>query len=233
MPKNNANSRTNRDRLLEPLALERLDRQTSFETLAEDQVETLVAIALAEIADDPQDRAFVLLECLNLLIRDGQFARMKLLADRLASVAAPASEGRPYLRMSISAIASSLAGHSDRTVSDLHRGLGPHARGDQRHHSAHTRLDLAVAAVIRAALVDGEVSFADRTRDIAIRLSDGLSVSLLDSAVAWHQARTAADPLTNLRTADSTSPIRTSPNTYADVASKSCSRPRWLLCARA
>lgn len=204
MPKNNANSRTNRDRLLEPLALERLDRQTSFETLAEDQVETLVAIALAEIADDPQDRAFVLLECLNLLIRDGQFARMKLLADRLASVAVPASEGRPYLRMSISAIASSLAGHADRTVSDLHRGLGPHARGDQRHHSAHTRLDLAVAAAIRAALVDGEVSFADRTRDLAIRLSDGLSVSLLDSAVAWHQVRTAADPLTNLRTADST-----------------------------
>jgi replicative superfamily II helicase len=199
-----AASRTNRDRLLEPLALERLDRTTSFETLAEDQVETLVSIALAEIADDPQDRAFILLECLNLLIRDGQFARMKLLADRLGGVAQAASEGRPYLRMSISAIASSLAGNLERTTSDLHRGLGPDAQIDERHRGANTRLDLAVAAAIKAALIDDDVSFAHRTRDLAVRFSDGLAVSLLDSALAWHQARGAADPLANLRAADAT-----------------------------
>lgn len=204
MPNQGVNRRMNRDRLLEPLALERLDRQTSFETLAEDQVETLVAIALAEIADDPQDRAFILLECLNLLIRDGQFARMKLLAERLRGVAQTASEGRPYLRISITAIASSLAGNPTRAASDLHRGLGPDASADERHHDGNTRLDLAVAAAIRAALVEGEVSYARRTRDIAIRFGDGLSVSLLDSALAWCGARTAADPLTNLRAADPT-----------------------------
>jgi hypothetical protein len=110
MPNQGVNRRLHRDRLLEPLALERLDRDTSFEDLAEDKVETLVAVALAEIADDPQDRAFILLECLNVLIRDGQFARMRLLAERLRGITKTASDGRPYLQISISAIASSLAG---------------------------------------------------------------------------------------------------------------------------
>ena len=204
MPNQGVNRRMNRDRLLEPLALERLDRETAFETLAENQVETLVAIALADVADDPQDRAFVLLECLNLLIRDGQFARMKLLAQRLRAVARTASKGRPYLRLSISAIASSLAGNPNRAASDLHRGLGPSARVEDRHRDGDYRLDLAVAAAIRAALVDGEVSFANRTRDLATRFGDGLSVSLLDSALAWHGARVTADPLANLGAADAT-----------------------------
>ena len=198
------NRRTHRDRLLEPLALERLDRDTSFEDLGEDQVETLVAIALAEIADDPQDRAFILLECLNVLIRDGQFARMKLLAERLRGVARSASDGRPYLRMSISAIASSLAGSPRHAASDLNRGLGPDAQVDERHRDDTSRLDLAVAAAIKKALVDGDVSFAHRARDLVTRYGDGLAVSLLDSAIAWHSARTAADPLANLDAADPT-----------------------------
>lgn len=204
MPIQKVNRRAHRDRLLEPLALERLHRDTSFEELTEDQVETLVSVALTEIADDPQDRAFILLECLNVLIRDGQFARMRLLAARLQGIANGASDGRPFLRMSISAIASSLAGQPARAASDLNRGLGPNAQIDERHQGRTSRLDLAVAAAIRSALIEGDVSFAHRTRDLATRFGDGLAVSLLDSAITWHSARAAADPLANLASADPT-----------------------------
>ncbi|SDU17862.1 DEAD/DEAH box helicase [Jiangella alkaliphila] len=196
------NRRKNRDRLLELLALERLDTATSFGHLAEDQVETIVAIALAEVTDDPQDQVFVLLECLNLLIRDGQFARMKLLAARLRSVERAAAAGRPFLELSISAIASSLAGSATRAANDLARGLGPRTRSDERDHGEHTRRDLAVAAAIKSALVDDDASFARRARDLMTRMGDGLGVSLLDSAIAWQSAREGANPLANLVVAD-------------------------------
>lgn len=204
MPRQGVNRRKNRDRLLELLALERLDSETAFGQLAEDQVETIVAIALAEISDEPQDRAFVLLECLNLLVRDGQFARMKILATRLRGVTFAASEGRPFLRLSLSAIASSLAGGATRATSDLNRGLSPETAIDEHDQGETSRRDLAVAAAIKAALVDDDVTFARRARDLMTRLGDGLAVSLLDLAIAWQSARETADPLANLVAADPT-----------------------------
>jgi len=204
MPNQGVNRRKNRDRLLELLALERLEQETSFGQLAEDHVETLVSIALADVPDAPQDRVFVLLECLNLLIRDGQFARMKILAERLRGAARAASAGRPFLCLSISAIAMSLAGKAKHAASDLNRGLGPDAQVDEPHQGETTRRDLAVAAAIRAALVDDDVRFALRARDLMTRKGDGLAVSLLESVIAWHSARAAADPLANLRAADPT-----------------------------
>jgi hypothetical protein len=204
MPNQGVNRRKNRDRLLELLALERLDAEISFGDLAEDQVETIVALALADVPDDPQDQAFVLLECLNLLIRDGQFARMKILAERLRTVAPAAAEGRPFLRLGLSAIASSLAGSATRAASDLERGLRADTRPDEPRSSEHSRRDLAVAAAIKATLLDNDTSFALRARDILTRMGDGLGVSLLDSAVAWQSARSAADPLANLQAVDPT-----------------------------
>lgn len=204
MPHQGVNRRKNRDRLLELLALERLSSEATFGTLAEDEVETIVAIALADIPDDPQDQAFILLECLNLLVRDGQFARMKLLASRLGGVARGASAGRPFLRLSISAIAWSLAGNATRAASDLNRGLSPDGPTDERAGGETTRRDLAVAAAIKAALLDENIIYADRARELMIRLGDGLSVSLLDSAMVWHRARKAAAPLANLLAADPT-----------------------------
>lgn len=204
MPFQGVNRRRNRDRLLELLALERLDTETSFGRLAEDQVETIVSIALAEVPDDPEDQAFVLLECLNLLVRDGQFARMKILAARLGSVARTASEGRPFLRLGISSIASSLGGMAMRAASDLDRGLSPDTQLDERHEGEENRRDLAVAAAIKAVLLNGDVTYARRARDLMIRMGDGLAVSLLDCVIAWHYARAEADPLRNLAAADPT-----------------------------
>jgi replicative superfamily II helicase len=204
MPLQGVNRRRNRDRLLELLALERIDSETSFGKLGEDQVETIVAIAMAEITDAPQDRAFVLLECLNLLVRDGQFARMKILATRLRSVSVAASEGRPFLRLSLSAIASTLGGNATWAANDLNRGLSADTAIAGHEANEMSRQDLAVAAAIKAALVDDDVAFAHRARDLMTRLGDGLAVSLLDAAIAWQSARSAADPLTNLMAADAT-----------------------------
>ena len=204
MPHQGVNRRKNRDRLLELLALERLESEPAFERLSEDEVETIVAIALADIPDDPQDRAFVLLECLNVLIRDGQFARMKILASRLRGISSAASTGRRFLLLSLSAVAHTLAGSPTRAASDLQRGLDPDTRIDDRQQGETSRRDLAVAAAIKAAMIDLDITFALRARDLMTRLNDGLSVSILDCAIAWHDARAMADPLSNLAAADST-----------------------------
>ncbi|MCX6395664.1 MAG: DEAD/DEAH box helicase [Propionibacteriales bacterium] len=183
------------------MAFERLDDDLSFGRLAEDQVETIVAIALADIPDDPIDRAFVLLECLTLLIRDGQFARMKILASRLQAVSREASAGRRFLRLSISSIALSLSGHPNRAASNLDRGLRPEADPSAEVDVRH---ELAVAAAIKSVLVEDELEFAMRARDLFTRLGDGLSVALLDTTIAWQRAREAADPLSVLQLADPT-----------------------------
>lgn len=203
MPHQGVNQRRNRDRLLELLAFERLDTEPSFATLAEDQVETIVSIALAEIPDNPQDQVFVLLECLNLLIRDGQFARMKILARRLRDVAPGASTGRPFKRLSLTSTANLLTGNSALAFSDLERGLSWQTPQDEGYNETNRR-DLAVAGAVKEALLNGNVEFAHRARDIMTRLGDGLAVSLLDTTIGWHRARKLADPLTNLAAADPT-----------------------------
>jgi DEAD/DEAH box helicase len=204
MPRQGVNRRLNRDRLLELLALERLDLELSFSRLSEDQVETIVSIALAEVPDDPTDASFVLLECLNLLVRDGQFARMRILANRLRRSAQNAAEGRPYLELSLTTIALTLEGSTSRAMSEMQRGLQPDTAAAPPPGGRANPLDLAVAAAIRTALLDNETVFALRARDLATRLGDGLSVALLDIALVWTAARTAADPLENLQLADST-----------------------------
>ena len=180
--------RKNRDRLLEPLAIELLEVGTQFGRLAEDQVETIAAIALTDIADDPLDKAFVLFECLTLLMRDGQFARMKLLATRLREVERSASEGRPFLMLAISVMASTLSGSPTRATRDIERGLAPDVASQLDAPGETTRRDLAVAAAIRAAFVDDDPSYAMRARELMVRLGDGLAIAILDCVIAWQHA---------------------------------------------
>ncbi|MBT9273559.1 DEAD/DEAH box helicase [Phycicoccus sp. MAQZ13P-2] len=201
-PLQGVNRRANRDRLLELLAIERLDPALTFGRLGEDQVETIVSVALADVTDDPQDTAFVLLECLTLLVRDGQFARMRILANRLRGVAHHAAGRRYYLELGFLSVALMLEGNSVRALNELRRGLDSKTRSAPSSDKTSHPLDLAVSGSIKMAFIDGDISFARRARDLATRMGDGLSVALLDCALIWHEARTAADPLTNLQLAD-------------------------------
>ncbi len=205
MPRQGVNPRAHRDRLLELLALKRVDGERAFGTLAEDQVETIVSIALADIPDEPEDRVFVLLECLSLLICDGQFARVKVLAARLNAGARGLLQERPYLRLSVTALSQVLSGNLTPAISDLERSLGPDAPASASKLAVTTRRDLAVAGALRAAIVDGDILFATRARDLLVRLGDdGLGIAVLETAIAWHDARMAANPLTVLQEADPT-----------------------------
>lgn len=205
MPRQGVNPRAHRDLLLELLALERVETDRQFGALAEDQVETIVSIALADVPDDPEDRVFVLLECLSLLMRDGQFARGKVLAARLESGARAMLPDRPYLRLSVSALGQVLGGRLVPAKSDLERSLGPEAPAPTSKLTVATRRDLAVAGALKAAVASDDIRYATRARDLLIRLGDdGLGIAVLEATIAWYEARESANPLAVLREADST-----------------------------
>ena len=203
MTRQGVDPRLHRDRLLELLAFERIDINLSFGQLTEDDVETIVAIALADVPDHTLDRIFVLSECINLLIRDGQFARVKLLAARLRNVASLIGPKRPYLQLATTSMSFALTGNTRRALSDIERATrdDTSSRGTT---SVDDRRDLAVIGAIREALGGEELELATRSRDLLTRMGDGLGVSLVDSSIAWHQARVAANPTTVLQAADPT-----------------------------
>jgi hypothetical protein len=135
-------------------------------------------------------------------------------ARKTPSAGTPASFSRPGSKRPLSTRENSGESNGNRmtapprtatlAASDLERDLRADTQPDERHGTEDTRRDLAVAAAIKAALIDDDVRFARRARDILTRMGDGLGVSLLDSAIAWQSARAAADPLANLRAADPT-----------------------------
>lgn len=204
MARQGVDPRLHRDRLLELLAFERLDNELSFGQLTEDEVETIVAIALADVTDHPHDRIFVLSECINLLVRDGQFARVNLLAVRLRSAATQISSKRHYLQLATTSISFALTSNRRRALSDIDRATQFRSAGRDNSHSPDDKRDLAVLGAIREALLEENLDLCLRTRDLLTRMGDGLGVSLLDCAIVWQHARKAADPLSVLRAADAT-----------------------------
>lgn len=195
--------RTHRDRLLEPLAFRILEDDISFGDLSENTVENVVAIALADIQDSVDDRIFILLECLTLLIRDGEFARVALLARRLETALKTADPGRPFLNLALYALASSLQGHHGKAVSDLVRNLRPDVDAPT-YGEIDPRPDLLLAAALRNLLSSDGSSRASEARDLFMRRGDGLAVAVIECALAWHGARSNASPHAVLAAADDT-----------------------------
>jgi hypothetical protein len=76
MQREGVNVWRHRDRLLERLAMVSNEDLTEFDTLAEDTVETVVSLALAELDESAEDSLVVILLCLRVLAADGHFARL-------------------------------------------------------------------------------------------------------------------------------------------------------------
>ena len=194
-----------RDRLLQILGELATRPDRDFGQLTEIQVETVVSVALTELAEPPEDRAYVLLECISILMQDGQFARVKLLGKRLASASHQLSPKRPRLRAVVNAIGSALSDRRPFAIDLLKRQLDPqgtttYAEADYRQ----ARIDLALTGCVEQFLTHSDASTAIRLSQIIDGVNDPLAHAALAAVVGWAQALAKASPLGLLQASDST-----------------------------
>ncbi len=197
--------RTHRDRLLEILGVDSLVEIDQFGHLDEEQVDSIVSLALAVVPEPTDSSINVLLVCLKVLVQDGQFARVSALAVRLNRQAALREVDRPYWASALAGYAQALQGNRTRARADLDRTagggdiLGNNDRGRQHLD------DLLALAVMRSCATDDSwADLAERAIEISRRRGNGELLTFLDAVIAWRRASDAADPLRNLATADPT-----------------------------
>ena len=198
------NLKLNRDRLLEPLVIAADLSDVEFDTLHDDEIDTVVSIALTELDEPPTDALAVVLLCLRVLAVDGQFARLKLLADRLSSLAERVEPHRPFLSKASLGLALCLRGMQLDALSVLDDALaGGRDVGAVRPQSREDLNDILMASTLRMVLTQGEVGYAEKARSMALRIEDGLLLAFVDAVNAWHTAQSRARPSTVLAAADS------------------------------
>jgi len=198
--------RTHRDRLLEILGIESLGEIDDFGHLDEEQVDSIVSLALAVVPEPSGSSINVLLVCLKVLVQDGQFARVSALAVRLDRQGSLHNVDRPHWAAALSAYAHALQGNRARARADLDRIIGSDNQTPVRSERSRQRLDdLLALAVMRSCAVDDSWSgLTDRAIEVARRRGNGELLTFLDAVVAWRRASDAADPLRNLVEADPT-----------------------------
>lgn len=196
---------SNRDRLLRLLGASSMAETLSFEQMNDDQVETVISIAVAAVADVGDDAVIVLLVCVKVLSEDGQFARLTLLAQRLANVSRRFAPIRPYWALALNAFADALANRGAKALQDLNERLGVGRTPDARDRQAHTEQqfeDIVCAAAVQVVLSGEDKEFARELRDRALARGDGTALAFIDAIIAWSTAVDVARPATVLPAAD-------------------------------
>jgi|GEM_PF-6688598 len=199
------NVRRHRDRLLEPLAFSAAEELSSFDSLAEDSVDTVVSLALTELDESAIDVLSVVLLALEVLAGDGQFAKLKLLADKLHTISARLKVDRPFLALATQSFAYCLQGRADHARQSLNEqlGLGRRAPEVVPSRGRESINDLLAAATLRSVLTTSSTAFVDGAREAATRSGDGLLLAFVDAVAVWRTAFQTADPLAVLTEADS------------------------------
>jgi hypothetical protein len=195
-----------RNRLLEPLAIESADTSIDFDSLADDNVDMVVSLALADLDEPGIDSLRVLLLCLGILARDGQFARLAQLADKIDSLSRTFHSTRPYLTAALNSLSLALKGRGGRAQRVLGEVLGlsgappPHrVRRDDDQLG-----DLLAATAMRSVVENGDTTLVDRARQAAINVGDGTTLAYLDALSSWSSSTARARPTAVLAHADPT-----------------------------
>lgn len=196
--------RRHRDRLLEILGIASVRTAGEFDQLSEEQVDSVIALALAIVAEPVDDSINVLLICLKVLAEDGHFARLSALAVRLEDLAKMQRHSRPYWADTLRSLSKLIRGR----VVDARMVLDDAVRGEDRPAASRTPQnlrDLLGLAALRATLRENsDTSLMLRASDIAKRSGDGELLALLDVVRAWRYASERANPLEVLSSADAT-----------------------------
>ncbi|MEO6533923.1 MAG: DEAD/DEAH box helicase [Pseudolysinimonas sp.] len=120
------NTRLYRDRLLERLAVAADQGTEDFDELAEDVIDTVVSIALSELREDPTETIVVVATCIEVLARDGQFARIWVLASRVRQLAEELGNG--LVAEVLRSVADLMLGQPTRAVERLQGEIGRRTR---------------------------------------------------------------------------------------------------------
>lgn len=194
-----------RDRLLQLLARDSVAEGLSFDGMDDDQVETVISIAVAAVVESGQDAAAVLLMCVKVLSADGQFARMTLLAERLERVSADFSVERPYWQVALAALADAIRGRRRKALGDLNERLGigrDTVPGGSSVRTPQQVEDVVAAAAVRSVLAGDDPEFVRQVRDRALGQGDASLLVFADALVAWADAVGVAAPAKVLPAAD-------------------------------
>lgn len=199
------NVQLNRDSLLELAAVAADDDGTDFLSLDEDAVDTIVSIALAEVDESASDSLAVALLCLQVLARDGQFARISQLSQRIAEIASYFDVERPFLHLVLVSLVEAIEGRRTVALTRLDTALGAGGVSPrlQASHSRENRSDLVVAVALREWLSTRELRVARTARKLAVRDKQADTLLLLDSVIKVGEAFDEADPSEVLREANS------------------------------
>jgi len=195
----------NRDRLLQLLAAGSVAEGLSFDGLIDDDVETVISIAVAAVEESGEDVAAVLLLCVKVLADDGQFARMTLLAERLELVSRRFDVARPYWQLALSTFADAIRGRRAKALGALTERLGvgrDSVPGERQTRTPQQVEDVVAAAALRVVLAGQDPEFPSQVRERALARGDGALLAFTDALTAWADAVGVAAPSVVLPAAD-------------------------------
>lgn len=186
-----------------------METYREFDSLEDDAVDTVVSLASVSLDESTNDSLIVHLLCVEVLASDGQFARLSLLADRLAPLARAYQVEYPFRAVAVDGLRLVLKGNEKLALRRLNEVLGlgkqkvsPQVASDEEHLS-----DILSGTVLRACLLDlieDPTALLGAARDVAVRQSDGLLLAYVDAVDALWQALSRARPDQILKEADST-----------------------------
>jgi hypothetical protein len=198
----------NRDRLLHVLTQKSLATDTTFGHLSDDQVETVVSIAVSAVEENSDDAVTVNLLCLLVLATDGQFARLAQIAGRLDVFQRQHAVERPFWALALRALSMALRGRETQALRLLNERLGVSGAispENRREQTAQQTSDVIAAATLRASIdPDAPVEFVAQAHEFALVNGDGLLLAYVDAVNAWAASVALARPKKVLGEADPT-----------------------------
>lgn len=194
-----------RDRLLSRLSLEAARAEPAdFAQLPEGAVDLVVSLATADVAEAALDRLAVALLCIETLAKDGQFARLSIIADRLLLLRDELSVKRPILATSVVGLANWLKGFPTRAARNVD-GEFARLRQEPQLRTAETECDLLLMTSLRSRLDPSRTSNRDwdaNVRDVLLAQGDGLASLFHDTLCAFGRSSAMASPSSVLPSVD-------------------------------
>jgi replicative superfamily II helicase len=195
---------TARNNLLQ-LLLEAADADDiEFETLTDWQVDSVCSIAQARIDESDIDQLLVLLMCIRILAKDGQFARLRTLTEKIQATARSFEPVRPLLSVTCSVISLMINGSEIEAQLTARRALGMDSRATvsrlpQTTDNLHDSLGLATILTLSA---ERDFGHTERIRNIAFRRNDPTLLAAIDAADSVCRAADHANTLRCLQASD-------------------------------
>jgi hypothetical protein len=190
---------SSRDELLRPLSAA-ASSVSLYRDARSSLMEAAVASSLVSLDYDPGRDLFVSMTGAHVLARDGQFARLRLLAPGLERRATLLELERPFLSVAVVAMSRQLLGRTRQARRLLQERLGLEGDHDRpRPQRTVTQLvDLSLAASLLRYMADADFAPLDEAAALAARAAEPLSLAAADLARALAISMQRSDTRRNL-----------------------------------